>query len=93
MLNFHFLEKKLRIDSPPYFAHDFARKIVLILYSINWRNFIVWLPLLLDILDNMCIAIVCSPGCDVINIEIHLIFLIKLLFYVTKQYKYLNIYI
>ena len=25
------------------------------LYSINWQNLIIWLPLLLDILDNMCI--------------------------------------
>ena len=27
------------------------------LYSINWPNFFVWLPLLLEILGNMCIAI------------------------------------
>ena len=25
------------------------------LYSVNWQNFIIWLPLLLDILGNMCI--------------------------------------
>ena len=36
----------------------------------NWPHFIVWLPLLLEILSNMCIAIVCLPGCDVINFEI-----------------------
>ena len=29
------------------------------LHSINWPNFIVWLPLLLEILNNMCITIVC----------------------------------
>ena len=28
---------------------------------IDWPNFIVWLPLLCEILDNMCIAIVCKP--------------------------------
>ena len=36
-------------------------------YSINRPNFIVSLPLLLDILRNMCTVIVCLPGCDVIN--------------------------
>ena len=56
----------------------------LMLYSIDWPNFIVWLPLLLEILGNICIAIVCFPGCDVINFEISLIFLIKPFFYMTK---------
>ena len=46
----------------------------LISYSINWPNFIVWSPLLLEILGNMCIALVCFPGCDVINFEINFIF-------------------
>ena len=32
---------------------------------------------------RMCIAIVCFPGCDVINFEINLIFLINLFFYMT----------
>ena len=33
------------------------------LYFNNWPNFIVWLPLLLDILDNKCIVIVYLLGC------------------------------
>ena len=33
----------------------------------------------------MCIAMVCFPGCDAITYEISLIFLIKLLFYMTKK--------
>ena len=37
----------------------------------------VWLPLLYEILGDMCIAIVCKPGCDVRNFEVNLIFLIK----------------
>ena len=53
MLNFNFLEKGLGIVSPADFAHDFSAKIFLILYSINWLNFSFWLPLLLEILDNM----------------------------------------
>ena len=47
------------------------------LYSIIWPNFIVWLPLLLEILGSMCIVIVCQLGCDVIKFEINLIFLTK----------------
>ena len=38
---------------------------------------IVWLPLPCEILGNMCILIVCKPGCDVVNFEIKIIFLIK----------------
>ena len=42
----------------------------------------------------MCIAIVFSPGCDVIKFEINLIFLIKPFFYKTKnsrqKFKYLE---
>ena len=94
MLNFDFLEKSLGLVSPPHFEYDFSRKIFLILYSINWPNFTVLLSLLLEILGNMCIAIVCFPGCDVMNFEIILIFLIKPFFYMTKKsrlkFKYLE---
>ena len=37
------------------------------------------------VLGNMCIENVCLPGCDVINFEIDLIFLIELFFYMTKK--------
>ena len=53
--------------------------------SIIWPSFIVWLALLFDILVNMCIVIVCKPGCDVIGFEISLIFLIKQFSYMTKK--------
>ena len=47
-----------------------------------------------NILDNMCIAVVCFPGCEVINFEINLIFLIKPFFYMAKKprekFKYLE---
>ena len=33
--------------------------------------------LLCKISGNMCIAIVCKPGCDVMNFEVNLVFLIK----------------
>ena len=47
----------------------------------------VLLPLLLEMLGSICITIVCEPGCDVINFEINLAFLIKLFFYMTKKLR------
>ena len=47
----------------------------------------VGLPLHLEILGNMCIVIVCFPGCEVINFEVNLIFLIKLLFLHDQNVK------
>ena len=77
MLSFDFSDKGLGIVSPAHFAYDFSTKIFAILYSINWPNFIVWLLLLLEILANICIAIVFYPGCDVMDFEINPIFLIE----------------
>ena len=59
MLNLDFLDKVLGIVSPAHFEYGFSTKMFLMLYSFNWPNFIAWLPLLLEILANMCIAIVC----------------------------------
>ena len=48
--------------------------------------------LLFEILSNMCIAIVCLPGCDGKNFEINLAFLIKPSFCTIKsQDRNLNI--
>ena len=52
-------------------AWIFKINIPVIFYQIN--IFIVWLPLILEILVNMCILIVCWSGCDVINFEINLL--------------------
>ena len=49
--------------------------------------FSVCLSLLLEMLGSLCIAIVCFPGCDVINFEINLIFLIMSFVYMTKKLK------
>ena len=70
----------LELVTLPHFLHNFWRKVFILLCSINWRNFIVWLLLLCEILGNMCIGIVCKPVCDVINFDVNLIFLIKLFF-------------
>ena len=59
--------------------------VFLMLCSINRPNFIVWLPLLFEILGNMCIAIVYYSGCDVMDFEINLIFLIEPFFYMTVK--------
>ena len=58
ILNFDFLDKCLGIVSPPHFVCDFSTNVYM-LYSINWPNFIVWLLLLLEIFNNIFIAIVC----------------------------------
>ena len=85
ILHFNFWEKYVGLVSPPYSLYGFPRKMFLRLWSINWPNVIVWLPLLLEILANMCITIVCQPDCDVIKFEINLMFLIKPFCYMTKS--------
>ena len=77
MLNFDFLDKGVGIVSPAHFVYDFLTKMFLILFSISWPNFNAWLSLLLEILGNMYISIVCYSGCDVMDFEINLIFLIE----------------
>ena len=60
MLNFHFSEWSLGLVSLPHFSYDFSKKkMFLMLHSINWPIFIVWLPLLFEILGNICIKVVC----------------------------------
>ena len=73
MVNFEFFDKGLGIVSIAHFVYDFSTEMFFMLCSINWPNFIVWLLLLLEI----CIAIACYPGCDVMDFEINLIFLIE----------------
>ena len=84
MLNFVFF-KASGNNFPVHLMYGFSRKMFLVLYSRNWSNFIVSLLSLLEILGNMCIAIACFPGCDVINFDINLIFLIKPFFYMTNS--------
>ena len=87
MLNFDTLDKGLGIVSHAHFMYDFSTKMFLMLYSINWPNFIVWLPLFMEILGNICIQLFCQPGCDVRNFKTNRIFLIKLLQYMTQKIK------
>ena len=78
-------EKRSRTSLPASFSALFGEKISLTFYSINWPNFIVWLPLLLEMLGNMCI--VSLAGCDLINFEINLSFLIKTFYHMTKKVR------
>ena len=54
---------------------SFKKKFFFHFYSIDCLNFIVWLPLFVEILGNMCIVIIYCPVCDVINCEVNLCFL------------------
>ena len=49
--------------------------------TFNLRNFFVSSPFRLEILNNMCIVVICCPFCFEINHS----FLIKLFFYITKK--------
>ena len=59
MLDFDFFKKGLELVSPSHFVYDFSRKTFFMLFSINWPNFIVWCPLLFEILDNICNLFLC----------------------------------
>ena len=50
-----FLKNKIRSGTRTSFCTwFFGRKIFIFLYSINWPNFIIWFPLLLETLCYMC---------------------------------------
>ena len=53
------IKRGLELISLPHFLPNFRRKIFLLLYSINRPGFFAWLPLLHELLANMCIAIAC----------------------------------
>ena len=90
LLNFGVLKMDLEIVSPPHFLYDFSRKMFLVLYSFNWPKFIAWLRFFLEILVNICIAIVYFSNCDFTNFETNLIFQIKPFFYKTKNEEKFN---
>ena len=67
------------------FCVRFSRKILLMLCSINWPNFIECL-LLLEIFVDICVLIICCPVREVINFGInHQSFFIKFFFYKWKR--------
>ena len=80
-----FLEKLYDCGLSNSFSACFLKKNIFHVIFINWSKFIEWLLLLLELLGNMCMAIICCPVRDVINIEINLSFLVKAYFYITKK--------
>ena len=58
MPNFDFLVQGLRLASLSHCLYHFLWKIFLMLYSINWKNFIIRFPLLLGILSNKCTVVI-----------------------------------
>ena len=89
-----FFRKGSETSFLPHSVNDFTRKVFLMLYYINWPNFVVFFLLLLKIFDNICFSIACFQACDVINSEIKLVFLVKLFCYMTKKsrqkFKYIE---
>ena len=96
-----FLRKGSENSFSTIFCVWFLRNMFLMLYSTNWPNFIVWMPLILDILGNMCFPIVCFPGCGVYILILalsfklpNLILFIKPFFCMTEKsrpkFKYLD---
>ena len=77
MAYFDILEKGLGIVFLPHFLNDFLIKMFLMLYSTNRTNCLVAF--------TPYIAIFYFLGCDVINFEINLIFLINQFLSVTKK--------
>ena len=63
--------------------NSFSRYILLI----DQISLYGWLPLLLDMLDNMCIVIVWFPDRDAINMENYLRFFIKLYSNMTQKVR------
>ena len=55
---FNKIKSDLGLVSLPNFPHNFWRKIFLLLCFISWPRLVVWLPLLREILVNMCIVFV-----------------------------------
>ena len=72
-------------NSRPLTFTSYKSRYLSLFYFINWPNLIVSLPLIRGMSGNMCVVIVCQPGCDVISFEI--IFQSGRFFYMTKNSK------
>ena len=85
MLDFGFAEEGLRLVSPPVLCMIFQEKCFSCYILLTDHNS---LPDCLYFLRYWAICLLqlfVSPGCDVRNFEINLIFLIQLFLYMTKK--------
>ena len=83
-------KRRSGINISALFSAWFLKKIFLrfsIIISISLPNFIVWLCLLREMLGSMYLVIIFEPSCDVINLVINLIFLIKPVFLHEQKVK------
>ena len=53
-------KRSLKLVFLPHFLLNFCRKTFITLC--HWPNFIAWLALMLEILGNVCIAMICCPS-------------------------------
>ena len=70
MLNFAFFKKCLGLVTPPYLRILFQQKLFFHVIFFNWLNFIVWWPLLLEILSKMYILIICATACCMVKLSL-----------------------
>ena len=87
-----FLKKTKRSGTslPALFSAWILKKNISRYILLPGLDLIVWSLLFREILGNECI-VVFEPGCDVINFEINLIFLIKP-FFLYNQYEIKSIF-
>ena len=92
-LNLFFL-KKNKLASLPYFLHEFWRKVSVMVYSINWPKFIVWLFLLYEILGNICLQLFVNQAVTSEILKLTLSFSSSRFFNMTKKsrqkFKYIE---
>ena len=77
-----FQEKKIK-----YFSRK-SKSSIFYLFQVTFcsmTKFTVWLPLLYEILDNMCIVIISFQVCEIIQFEINFTFVITPLSCMTKK--------
>ena len=77
-----FLKNRSVTSLPALFSACFLKKNI---SHSNCPNVIVWLSLVFEISDNMCITVISLPVDNVIYFEINLRFLIKPLSYMTEK--------
>ena len=56
------IKRGLELVSVHHFLHGFWRKIFLLLCSVAWPNFIVWLPLFREMLGNTLFPLISATG-------------------------------
>ena len=76
-------KRSLELASLSHFLHNFEK--FLLLDSITWPKFVLWLLLLREILGKECIVIAYEPSFGIIDFEINLTFLTKPFFLERKK--------